>query len=280
MLKYIFPIFFVISVFSAENSISDPMVMADRLFEKGDFLFAARIYKYIQETSTDSNRIPEAIYKYKKCGDDAADLFTSKLYFQGQFYLNTDLNDWIDYFDNVFQAQMQSYQDVDICIKCQKYFDLYCVNVDTTTLKLLSTTYKNTYYGELASFELITNEMDGSGFPAHNHPESVIEKANSFNKTYPNSIYLYDVYFILGKAYSDLWNFYVGKDYTDLLPDKYHKNPDIPRKEAIKYYTLVQTNQDKLNTKYATFRWSQFYDKQLDDLKNKKETRCYHYFGD
>ena len=127
---------------------------------------------------------------------------------------------------------------------------------------------------------MITNEINSYGTPKYNHPRPVLNKAKSFLSKYPNTDLLYDVYFILGQAYSDIWNLSQINEYLHILNDDEKHNSDFYRLQAIKYYEMVKDNKNKLKAKFKTYHWSPYYDEQLKLLRDKEMTGVFHFFGD
>lgn len=246
---------------------------ANNLFLSGDYLFAAKLYKHISETATDSNIIAESLYKYKKCGDMAAQIFMSKYYLKEKFQINNQHTQWNNYFQPIFDKQLESYKEVDISIHCGKLFDLYCANEDNKTLNILSLKYGGTKWGELAAFELTTYRA-----VFNLDPRGVIFKSKIFLNKYPQSKYRFKVYYNLAHAYSDLWNFSQSKEYYSELSEKELLNVDSYRLNAIDYHQkIVNYNNDTNTVEKAIIPFSEAL---IEDLINRKPTYIFYFWGD
>lgn len=75
---FIFLLVFTTKLQYAQDIGARYITYANSLFESYDYLYAAKLYKLISETTVDSNLATEALYKFKKCGDNAALGFMSK----------------------------------------------------------------------------------------------------------------------------------------------------------------------------------------------------------
>ncbi len=245
------------------------------LQEKGDYLFAAKLFKLIQSRTKDSTIIADALYGYVTCGDRAAEAFTVRHYTSESFHeMNSD-STWRAQLDSILQLDITNFAEVGIQLKIITHFETYCVNVDTSTRQLLSKNFSSTQFGELATFDLITDEVKSDGYPVFNDPHEVIKRATAFLTRYPSSTYKYDVFHILGRAFQDLWEFSRGS-YADMLTEKEQANPEELRQEAIKYLKLAKANRKKL----LKLEWDVTSEDVLNKLKNKEDTNGYFYFGD
>lgn len=245
------------------------------LQEKGDYLFAAKLYKFIASKTTDSIIMADALYGFVTCGDRAADAFTVRHYTSETFHETGSESTWTAELDPILKRDIVNFAELGIQLKLINHFETYYVNVDTLTRQFLSKRFSNTSQGELATFDLITNEVTSEGYPSFNNPHPVIERATAFLHHYPNSIYQYDVFHILGRAFQDLWEFSRGS-YADLLTEKEQANPDELRHEAIKHLKLAKDNRKKL----VKLEWDVTSEDVFNNLKNKEDTNGYFYFGD
>src|SRR3989304_4707677 len=142
-----------------QNRLPFLLSQAQTLREKGDYLFAAGLFKFISSRATDSVTIADALYGYVTCGDRAGGVLTVRSYSYSSFYQTKDDSLWKKIFHPMLQRDIAEFAKVGIHLKFIQYFESYCVNVDTSTRKLLSTNFSNTPSGELARFDLITEEV-------------------------------------------------------------------------------------------------------------------------
>ena len=187
-----------------------------------------------------------------------------------QIYKNHEI--WDKYLQPVFEAQLSSYRDVGIYIKCDKLFDLYCINEDWETLHILTTKYANTQWGELAAVEMITYITEDIL-----DPRDVISSSNNFLIKYPESKYRFRIYSNLACAYSDLWNF-SKTDYIENLTEDDLLTADDYRLKAIEYcqkiidYNKSKNDGDKI--------FVPFNETTLTELKESRSTGIFYFFGD
>jgi len=249
---------------------------AQTLQAKGDYLFAAQLFKFISARATDSTMIADALYGYVSCGDRAADALTVRSYTYSAFHQTKDDPFWKDVLNPIIQHDIAEFAKVGINLEFIQFFESYCVNADPSTRQLLSKHFSNTPSGELAAFDLITEEVTSSGFPAVNGPYDVIRRALAFLHRYPDSHRKFDVYHILGRAFQDLWGFSQDRHYNHLLSEADRANPERLRQEAMRYYRLAKDNRQFLK-KYG---WGVDDDDVLSKLENKEDTSGYYFFGD
>jgi hypothetical protein len=259
---------------SNENTLRQLMQSGEDLQEKGDLLSSSAIFSYVRSYSMDSTTQAEAIYRYISCGDaqasvlNAQDLAFNKLnWSQGNDPLKSELR-------RIRDLQIASFLQVGIVL--QKVEHYYFVNADTISRQLLTTKYKYTPWGELATYALITNELSSKGLPAFNDPNEVLSRALTFMHDYPHSEYENDVHVILGKAYQDLWNCFHNIDYSHLLTPDQRENPGQLRKEAIKHLELASNHRKNFKKE----QWDNDLNKVLKKLREKQETYIFYYFDD
>ena len=227
------------------------------LLSEEKYLAAAKLFKHIASTSNDSATIAEALYGFVTSGDRAAKLAL------------------IDY-PARYRYDSAAFVAIGIQLKIVHYFETSCVNADASTRQLLSRNFSNTPHGEVATFDLITNEVDTSGFPTLNNPHTVIQQAFAFLDRYPESLYKYDVYHILARGFQDLWNFAHSEEYNYMVSDSLVANPQPLRQNALRYYRLTKDHQELL----LRYDWGADDDDVLNKLENKQETNGYYFFGD
>lgn len=256
----LFLLSFVVQFGLALPNQSDPGKSIERariLLAEEKYLAAATLFKHIASTSTDSVTIAEALYGFVTSGDRAAKLAL------------------IDY-PTRYRYDSAAFAAIGIQLKIVHYFETYCVNADAFTRYLLSTSFSNTPHGELAAFDLITNEVDTSGFPELNDPHAVIHGAFAFLDRYPGSLYRYDVYHILARGFQDLWQFAHSEEYSYMVSDSLVANPQPLREDALRYYRLTKDHQDLL----LRYDWGADDDDVLNKLENNQGTNGYYFFGD
>ena len=247
------------------NSIETLLDQGRRLQQHGDYLYAARVFRYVAQLSTDSLQQAEALYRYVTCGDQAIRILGLRQVISQAIGLTTTFDELAAPFDSI-----------GIRIRMAQYFESYYVNVDTSTRQILATRYSKTPWGELATYDLIENELSWDGTPLFNDPHIVVERARAFHLRYPNSKLKYDVHFILGRAYQDLWSFFHKGYYKDMLTDSERANPDSIRLESIRQLETAKKSRRQLQKR----SWSEADDKLLKQLREGQETRGYFYFGD
>lgn len=239
---------------------NDPRKSIERariLLAEEKYLAAAKLFKHVASTSNDSVRIAEALYGFVTSGDRAAKLAL------------------IDY-PARYRYDSAAFAAIGIQLKIVHYFETYCVNADAFTRYLLSTSFSNTPHGELAAFDLITNEVDTSGFPVLNDPRAVIQGAFAFLDRYPESLYKYDVYHILARGFQDLWGFAHNEEYNFMVSDSLVADPEPLRQEAMRFYRLAKDHKELL----LRYDWGTDDDNVLKQLENKEDTGGYYFFGD
>jgi len=244
----------------ASDSQNDPGKSIERariLLAEEKYLAAAKLFKHIASTSNDSAMIAEALYGFVTSGDRAAKLAL------------------IDY-PARYRYDSAAFAAIGIQLKIVNYFETYCVNADAFTRYLLSTSFSNTPHGELAAFDLITNEVDTSGYPELNDPRAVVYGAFAFLDRYPESLYKYDVYHILARGFQDLWQFAHSEEYNYMVSDSLVANPQPLREDALRYYRLTKDHQDLL----LRYDWGADDDDVVNKLENNQETNGYYFFGD
>jgi hypothetical protein len=257
--------------FAQDNS-TQYIKFANSLFESHKYLYAAKLYKLIGETTVDSNLAAEALYKFKKCGDQAALGFMSLYYLRENFQINKYHEVWDKFLQPVFEDQLRSYSEVGINIKCGKLFDLYCVNDGWEILHILTTKYANTEWGELAAFELSTYMPEDIL-----DPREVILMSNNFLNKYPESKFRFGIYANLACAYSDLWNFSQTEYIENLTEDEVVKADDY-RLLAIEYcQKIIEYNKTRNDGEKERVP---FHETTLIELKEGKSTGIFYFFGD
>ena len=264
----------LLTMSNGQDDLRSLLSHANTIQQKGDFLFAARLFKMVASKATDSTLISEALYGFVTCGDRAANAFTSRQFTLETFYRIKAESTWNDVFKPILERDIAEFTKIGIPLKIISYFETYCVNADTSTRQLLSNRFGDTPFGERAAFDLITGELDSRGYPLFNHPDPVIKRANSFLERFPNSIYAYDVAHILGLAFQDLWNF--SQRHPDMLTKSELKSPQELRQRAIYHLSYARDNQAKLRK----VKWDSSSKEVLDDLKSGRETSYYFFFSD
>ena len=93
----------------------------------------------------------------------------------------------------------------------------------------------------------------------------MINRANDFLHRYPESVYRFDVLFMLGKAFADLWEF---RNDPDMLAESQRKDPDEARQRAVRYLSTVQANVHHL----TKLKWEPFCGLALAQLEKSQNT--------
>lgn len=247
--------------------------------EKGQYLFAARIFTFIANRSPDSTTQAEALYRFIDTGDRAAkemsEIYNTRRIIWGPLDRGIARAVWDSLFHPVIQHKIKSLKEVGIRLKEVSYFQRYIVNMDTLTGNYLVREYPDTRWAENILMKRITVEIDYRGTPAHNHPRPVIRKGQAFLERYPESRYRFDVAYILGRAYSDMWN--LSEEYGPLLTEGERANIDSLRQLAVKYMTLAYNNRDSLQREYP-FRKPDM--REIEKLRAGRFTDIFYYFMD
>lgn len=256
------------------------MNKAKVLKSQGDYLTSCRIMSFISTNAKDSLLVAESLYHLVEYSEEVLPIIENRFLIRSSFKNLGSDSVWVEDFKLYNDQFLADFGKLGIEFRYVSYFESYWIVNDTTIRPLLAEKFPNSFWGEKATFDLITNEINSYGTPKYNHPRPVLNKAKLFLSKYPSTDLFYDAYFIIGKAYSDIWNLSQIREYSDILNDDEKDNSDFYRLQAIKYYEIVRHNKNKLKAKFKTYHWSPYYDEQLKLLRDKKRTGVLHFFGD
>ncbi len=247
---------FGIAFSHAQTMNSFLLSQARSLVEKGDYLYAARMFNAVAESSSDSSEIADALYGVVICGDRVAQVFSIRkrtlLGFDpnGTSTVQTELT-------RAVESDVDSLSDQGIYLKFGGPDGYDCWNENTSIRELLSTKFSTTAAGELAAYDLVPRDTSGD-------PRVVIKRGNAFLRRYPKSAFKYDIFHILGRAWQDLWEISSWHD-EGRLTEAEKGHPEKFREQAIRNLTLARSNQGKL----VKLKWDSASEKVLKELSRK-----------
>lgn len=261
---------------------------AIKFHEQGDYLFAGKLFQHIFENTKDSTLQAEALYRYKQAGDAAASHMTKVDYLAERIIVGYNDRDnegmekrrdyWRKHFEPLINTRIEQFHKIGINLKVVTLYNTYYVNLDTRTPKILLNQYSQSKWAQKMRFDLITEEMDSSGYSIWSDPESVIEKAKPFLEKYPDSSLKNDVYFMLGKAYTDMWHLYQYNKHmiTEKFRDK--TNPESARLKALNY--LKKAYEHDKSLKLSLNGIQSPVSELIKTLENKEELNVFYYYSD
>lgn len=261
---------------------------AIKFHEQGDYLFAGTLFQYIADNAKDSTFQAEALYRYKQAGDAAASHMTQVSYLAQRIIGGYDKRDkeskeksydyWERHFEPLINTRIEQFRKIGINLKVVTLYNTYYVNLDTLTPKILLNQYSQSKWAEKMRFDLITEEIDSSGISIWSDPESVIEKATSFLDKYPDSSLKNDVYFMLGKAYTDMWHLYQYNKH--MITEKFREktNPESARRKAINYLKKAYEHDKSLKLSHNGIQSP--VSELIKALENKEELNVFYYYSD
>jgi len=257
------------------NAILSLMQHGRDLQQKGDFLSACRILRFVTDHSKDSSTQAEAIYRSLSCGDGAVSVLNVQ---RSAFYHLRVLQ-----IDSTLEAEMSrtqkeqvaAFRRIGVPITLSRYSDGTFANTDTISRQLLTKVYRHTPFGELTAFELIEYEVSPEGLVGATDPNVIIKRSLAFLTDYPHSTYSNDVHLILGQAFQDLWTCSLPDmiDYSDVLTASQKADPEQVRQEAIQHLELARQSRDRLVKR----KWDRYHDEGLDSLRAKQHTHILYY---